>query len=121
MSDAGPRAAAFISRREPLSFHLFVGLEDVMVRKLVIAAGVVLATSVGALGSGGMFGGPGPWITGNDTGGIFPYAPNLEGSYEQIAQDYCARWHRLSKVTSVHRVYGDYVSFVCIDKPWMVH
>jgi hypothetical protein len=38
-----------------------------------------------------------------------------------MAEDWCARWHRLSHVTSVHRVYGDYVSFVCIDKPWMIH
>ena len=20
-----------------------------------------------------------------------------------------------------HRIYGDYISFVCIDKPWMIH
>jgi len=38
-----------------------------------------------------------------------------------MAQDYCARWHRISKVTSVHRAYGDYVSFICIDKPWVIH
>ena len=75
------------------------------------AAGVALAT----------WAGPGPWITGNDTGGIIPYSPDLEGVYQQVAQDYCARWHRLSHVTSVHRVYGDYISFVCIDKPWMIH
>ena len=65
--------------------------------------------------------GPGPWITGNDTGGIIPYSPDLEGVYQQMAQDYCARWRRLSHVTSVHRTYGDYISFVCIDKPWMIH
>jgi hypothetical protein len=28
---------------------------------------------------------------------------------------------RVAHVTSVHRVYGDYISFVCIDKPWMIH
>jgi hypothetical protein len=38
-----------------------------------------------------------------------------------MALDYCARWRRLSHITSVHRIYGDYVSFVCIDKPWMIH
>ena len=66
--------------------------------------------------------GPWPSIAGNDTGGIIAYAPNLEGLYPQIARDYCATWWgRLSQVTSVHRRYGDYISFVCIDKPWMIH
>jgi hypothetical protein len=65
--------------------------------------------------------GPWPGIVGNDTGGIIPYAPNLEGLYPQIVRDYCATWGRLSQVTSVHRRYGDYISFVCIDKPWIIH
>jgi hypothetical protein len=65
--------------------------------------------------------GPWPGIVGNDTGGMMPYAPNLEGLYPQIARGYCATWGRLSQVTSVHRRYGDYISFVCIDKPWMIH
>jgi len=65
--------------------------------------------------------GPGRGITGNDTGGIIPYSPAIEGSYRELAADYCARWGRLSHVTSVHREYGDYVSFVCIDNPRMTH
>ena len=89
-----------------------------MRRKSLIVGALVAALSIGATGAVlAGFAGPGPWITGNDTGGIIPYSPDLEGSYAQIAQDYCARWHRLSNVTSVHRVYGDYISFVCIDKP----
>jgi hypothetical protein len=75
------------------------------------AGGVALANLVG----------PGPGITGNDTGGIIPYSPDLEGTYKDMAASYCARWGRLSHVTSVHRKYGDYISFVCIDKPWMIH
>jgi hypothetical protein len=90
-------------------------------RRNVLILGVVCAL----LGLGGVaratFAGPGPWITGNDTGGIIPYSPDLEGVYERIAADYCARWHRLSHVTSVHRIYGDYISFVCIDKPGVIH
>jgi hypothetical protein len=96
-----------------------------MLRKVLIALGVVLATGLStgsvAFSNGGRFAGPGIGITGNDTGGIFPYSPDVDASYEQIAADYCARWGRLSHVTSVHRKYGDYVSFVCIDKPWMIH
>jgi hypothetical protein len=93
-----------------------------MRRKSLIVGALVAALSIGATGAVlASFTGPGPWITGNDTGGIIHYSPELEGVYAQMAQDYCARWQRLSKVTSVHRVYGDYISFVCIDKPWMVH
>ena len=93
-----------------------------MRRKSLIVGALVAALSIGATGAVlASFTGPGPWITGNDTGGIIHYSPELEGVYAQMAQDYCARWQRLSKVTSVHRVYGDYISFVCIDKPWMIH
>jgi hypothetical protein len=92
-----------------------------MVRILLLAFGVVLAAGSGVLASGGEFAGPGPAITGNDTGGIFPYSPAVEGVYEQIAVDYCARWARLAKVTSIHRKYGDYVSFVCYDRPGRIH
>jgi hypothetical protein len=98
----------------------------VMWRKLLIAIAVVvlavvLATGRGVLANGANFAGPGPGITGNDTGGIFPYSPAVEASYNQIAEGYCARWGRIAKVTSVHRTYGDYVSFVCHDRPGMIH
>ena len=65
--------------------------------------------------------GVGPGITGNDTGGIIPYSPALEHTYRDMAAAHCARWGRLSHVTSVGRRYGDYISFVCIDKPWIIH
>jgi hypothetical protein len=65
--------------------------------------------------------GPGWGITGNDTGGIIPYSPDIRRVYREMAADYCARWGRLSHITSVHRRYGDYIGFVCIDKPWMIH
>ena len=81
-----------------------------------------LATGSVALSNGGRFAGPGIGITGNDTGGIFPYSPDVDARpMSRSRPDYCARWGRLSHVTSVHRKYGDYVSFVCIDKPWMIH
>jgi hypothetical protein len=89
---------------------------------LSILVALIVALTFGAAGAAmAQFAGPGPGITGNNTGGIFPYSPAVEGIYRQIAADYCASWGRLSHVTSVHRQYGDYVSFVCIDKPWMIH
>jgi hypothetical protein len=65
--------------------------------------------------------GPGPGITGNDTGGIMPYSPAIAHIYRQLAAAHCARWGRLAHITSVHRRYGDYIGFVCIDKPWVIH
>jgi hypothetical protein len=62
-----------------------------------------------------------PWITGNDTGGIIPYSPAIEGNYRELATAWCARWQRLSHVTSVDRQYGGYVAFVCMDRPGVIH
>jgi hypothetical protein len=90
-------------------------------RSLLMALLVAFALANGGAPAHASFTGPGPGITGNDTGGIIPYSPDLEGAYRQIAADYCASWGRLSHVTSVHRRYGEYISFVCIDKPWMIH
>ena len=95
------------------------------VRKFAIALAVIgSAASVGsaaALALGGEFAGPGPAVTGNDTGGIFPYSPDVEPIYHQIAGDYCARWGRYAKVTSIHRFYGEYVGFICYDRPGKIH
>jgi hypothetical protein len=49
----------------------------------------------------------------NDTGGIFPWSPDLVGHYHEIAASECARWNKVGVVTSVHAHYGDYVAFVC--------
>ncbi len=67
------------------------------------------------------FAGPGPGITGNDTGGIIPYSPSIERIYRDLAAAHCARWGRLFHITSVHRRYGEYIGFVCIDRPWVIH
>jgi len=89
-------------------------------RAILLTPLVALALGAGGAARAG-FAGPGPWITGNDTGGIIPYSPAIEGVYRQMAADYCAGWGRLSHITSVHRRYGDYIGFVCIDKPWVIH
>src|SRR5215510_9883753 len=52
-------------------------------------------------------------LVGNDTGGIIPWSPE-NGFYRRaIAGDFCARWHKVAKISSVHRVYGDYIGFHC--------
>jgi hypothetical protein len=87
----------------------------------VVLAAAVFVLTLGANVATAAVSGPWPSISGNSTGGIIPYRPDLEGLYPQIANDYCASWGRLSHVTSVHRRYGDYVSFVCMDKPGIIH
>jgi hypothetical protein len=86
---------------------------------LVLAAGLSASTS--AMAWGAEFAGPGPAVTGNDIGGIFPYSPEVVPIYRHIATDHCARWGRFAKVTSIHRVYGEYVGFVCYDRPGRIH
>jgi hypothetical protein len=86
---------------------------------LVLAAGLSASTS--AMAWGAEFAGPGPAVTGNDIGGIFPYSPDVEPIYRDIAADHCARWGRFAKVTSIHRVYGEYVGFACYDRPGRIH
>jgi hypothetical protein len=85
-----------------------------LILALTLAGGGIAAAGARILG-------PGPGITGNDTGGIIPYSPAVAHIYRRLAADYCASWGRLSHVTSVHRRYGGYIGFVCIDKPWMIH
>jgi hypothetical protein len=58
--------------------------------------------------------GPGPGLTGNDTGGIIQWTPDADLVYREIAATHCARWNRLAGITSVHRRYGDYIGFQCI-------
>ena len=54
---------------------------------------------------------------GNDTGGIIPWSCENEAMAQQIAADYCARWDKHHRITSVHRQYGDYISFNCLWAP----
>ena len=90
---------------------------------LVVTALTLLLACAGRVAwAGAVFVGPGPGLTGNDTGGIIAYTSDLRrGVYRKMAMNWCARWGRLSYVTSVHHKYGDYVSFVCIDRPGMIH
>jgi hypothetical protein len=87
---------------------------------IIVAMLAALPTLSGGAAFAGLAG-PGPGLTGNDTGGIIPYSPGVAGIYRELAAAHCARWGRLSYVTSVHRIYGDYISFVCIDRPGMIH
>jgi len=87
-----------------------------------MAFALLLPSAASQALAGVVFLGPGPGLTGNDTGGIIAYRADLQrGAYREMAAEWCARWHRLSHVTSEHWIYGDYVSFVCIDRPGVIN
>ncbi len=77
---------------------------------LVLHAAVALSLSSAHAGAAG----PGPGVTGNDTGGIIQWTPEIDKSYKDIAVAHCARFNRFAGISSVHRVYGDYIGFQCI-------
>jgi hypothetical protein len=61
--------------------------------------------------------GPGPGLTGNDTGGIIPYANFSKAESMAMAGEHCARYGKLAKGTGVDPRYGGYYSFSCeIDR-----
>jgi hypothetical protein len=98
-----------------------------MLRNLLAASALLLALTClpfgfGTARAGAIIYGPTPGLTGNDTGGIITYSPDLAlAAYHEIAANWCARWGRISHLTSVHRRYGDYVAFICIDHPGIIH
>jgi hypothetical protein len=72
-------------------------------RALVLAALCLALTScVGVYGP-----------KGNDTGGIIPWSPEAERNALNIAQANCSQFNKYAVITSVHRVYGDYIAYVC--------
>jgi hypothetical protein len=58
--------------------------------------------------------GAGPGLTGNDTGGIIPYANFDRPQAMAMASDHCARYGKLAKATGVDARYGGYYSFSCV-------
>lgn len=88
-------------------------------RCAVAMIAMAIALGAGGAAKAGFFHGY-PRVIGNDTGGIIPYSPAIEHIYRDMAAEHCARWGRLSHITSVKRRYGEYVGFVCIDKPWVI-
>jgi hypothetical protein len=81
-----------------------------------IPAVALVLTSLAACAGAAFAGvaGPGPGLTGNDTGGIIEWTPQTDQIYRDIAAAHCARWNRFAGITSVHRAYGDYIGFQCI-------
>ena len=58
--------------------------------------------------------GPGPGLTGNDTGGIIPYANVSQQDAMAMAGAHCGSYGKLAKGTGVDPRYGGYYSFSCV-------
>ena len=58
--------------------------------------------------------GPGPGVTGNDTGGIIQWTPESDRFYKQIAVEHCARFNRYAGISSMRHRYGEYIGFRCL-------
>lgn len=54
---------------------------------------------------------------GNDVDGIIPWSPEAERDALDIAQSNCGRYNKFAVITSVHRVYGDYITYDCRWEP----
>ncbi|MGB6860641.1 MAG: hypothetical protein WBE32_06900 [Pseudolabrys sp.] len=79
-----------------------------MTRLAVLAAALslTLASCVGVYGP-----------KGNDIGGIIPWSPEAEANALNIAQNNCARFNKYALITSIHRMYGDYIAYECWWSP----
>jgi hypothetical protein len=80
-----------------------------MIRKLLIAALPAVALTACA--------GPGPGLTGNDTGGIITWSPEHQSIARPWAAEHCARYYKAARITSIHARYGDYIAFACERRP----
>src|SRR5262249_61897764 len=93
----GTAMLRFMNRHVAIALGLLV---------LALLAGSPKALFPQALAKGAEFAGPGPGVTGNDTGGIFSYTPQVEAGYPQIAPNWGARWARLPQGTRIHPRFG---------------
>ena len=57
------------------------------------------------------------FVKGNDTGGIISWSCEAEAAAREIAAEHCARFDKYHRITSVHRRYGDYITFQCLWNP----
>jgi hypothetical protein len=73
---------------------------------LAAACGLAMAGCVGVYGP-----------KGNDTGGIIPWSPANEAMAMQLAQENCGYYRKYAVIRTIHRVYGDWISYDCRFDP----
>ncbi len=50
---------------------------------------------------------------GNDTGGIIPWSHEAEATAMVTANNNCGLYGKYARITSIRRVYGDYIVYEC--------
>jgi hypothetical protein len=80
-------------------------------RVAAVAIGVVFLCALASTGAQAQI------CHANDTGGIIPWSCENETAAPQITAEYCARWDKYARITSVHRRYGDFIAFSCLWSP----
>jgi hypothetical protein len=93
------------------AFKLASKIGGVAMRVLALVVGVVCWCALSSTGAQAQI------YHGNDTGGIIPWSCENEAAAPQIAAEYCARWDKYPRITSVHRQYGDFIAFNCLWSP----
>jgi hypothetical protein len=63
------------------------------------------------------FVGVGPFVSGNETGGLIQWTPENDANAVQITTDFCAQYNKYPRITSIHARYGDYIGFACEWRP----
>jgi hypothetical protein len=61
--------------------------------------------------------GPGPGLTGNDTGGIVPWSPYSQRHARDMAGQHCAAYGKFARITSIDARPGQYIAFACYFGP----
>jgi hypothetical protein len=75
-----------------LGFGVIRGQGKAMRPKFIFALAAVQGCAGHVAFAGNIMFGPGPGLTGNETGGIITYAPGLDRrTYHQMAANWCAR------------------------------
>jgi len=73
---------------------------------------LVFLAAAAALALGGCAG-PGPVLTGNDTGGIIAWSPLAHREAPLWSAEHCARYGKIATKSAEVRGYGNYISFRC--------
>ena len=91
-------------------------MDRTRLRSFIFTIGLFCAAPLSGAGA------VGPWLTGNDTGGIIPWSQANQIAALDMAAAHCARFAKYARITSIHPVYGDYIAFACaFDPPAIRH
>ena len=77
-----------------------------MTAKIRIAVALAMACGLSACGTG-------PGLTGNSTGGIFPWNPENQANARAYAEEHCDAYGKVPELGRIYARPGEYISFTC--------